>query len=301
MNFNRGKQNLFSQPGSWWAGLLALFLVTPLFGQPSAAARDSTVERITLEEGTVLVGYVVQEDAGTIQFVTLSGMTLEVEKRQIRKREQLSGKMIQGRFWRDDPNSTRLFFGPTARPLKAGQGYFSVIQIFFPFAAVGVTDFIAIGGGVSLIPGVSSQLVYLAPKITPVSTEEFSLSGGVLYLALPDNEEDAGIAYGVSSFGSSNSSLSFGLGWGFSGDDFADKPIIYMGGELRISPAMKLLSENWFIPDSDVDFTSFGVRFFGEHLAADIALVYPLGADTKGFPFFPLVGFAYNFTPPANK
>ncbi|OPX31797.1 hypothetical protein B1H10_08340 [candidate division KSB1 bacterium 4484_188] len=82
------------------------------------------------------------------------------------------------------------------------------------------------------------------------------------------------------------------MGWGFAGDDFAEKPVVMIGGEVRTSHKTKLISENWLIPDSDVNLLSFGIRFFGENLAADFALIYPTAADMDGFPFFPwkLVG-----------
>lgn len=105
--------------------------------------------------------------------------------------------MVRGELWRTDPNHTRLLFAPTARALKAGQGYFSVYEIFFPFVAVGVTDFFTLSGGFSLFPGVESQLLYIAPKITPVHLEKFDLAAGVLYIKIPEEDEGAGILYSV--------------------------------------------------------------------------------------------------------
>ena len=46
----------------------------------------------------------------------------------------------------------------------------------------------------------------------------------------------------------------------------------------------------------DVHLLSGGIRFFGENLAADFALIFPLtGEGIEGFPFLPWIGFAYNF------
>ncbi|HGY57063.1 MAG TPA: hypothetical protein ENK44_15245 [Caldithrix abyssi] len=58
----------------------------------------------------------------------------------------------------------------------------------------------------------------------------------------------------------------------------------------------KLISENWIFVGGDVHLLSGGIRFFGENLAADFALIFPLmGEGIKGFPFLPWIGFAYNF------
>jgi hypothetical protein len=163
--------------------------------------------------------------------------------------------------------------------------------------AVGITDFLSISGGMSLFPGTSSQLLYVAPKITPVHLEKFDFSAGALYISIPEEVEDAGIAYGVSTYGSEKASFTFGLGWGFTTGELENKPIIVLGGDVRLSDNFTLLTENWIPPDSDFALISLGLRFFGENLAADFGLVYPAGVDIGGFPFIPWLGFAYNFGP----
>ena len=43
---------------------------------------------------------------------------------------------------------------------------------------------------------------------------------------------------------------------------------------------------------------SFGIRFFGERLSADLGFFYPMSEGegiSEGFPFIPWLGFAYNF------
>ncbi len=147
----------------------------------------------------------------------------------------------------------------------------------------------------SLFPGADEQLLYVAPKVTPINVENFGVAAGVLYIKVPDEDNAAGIVYGVGTYGNGNSSATFGLGFGFAGGDFADKPVVVIGGEHRISNSIKLISENWIIPESDTVPLTFGVRFFGSNLAADFALLFPAGADIEEFPFIPWIGFAYNF------
>ena len=53
-----------------------------------------------------------------------------------------------------DPNYSRLLFGPTGRPLKKGDGYFSDYELAFPGVAVGITDNLSIAGGISIVPGI---------------------------------------------------------------------------------------------------------------------------------------------------
>ncbi len=275
--------------------VFTLILLCPGLSYCQQPSTQKDVYQIELKDGSLVVGTILFEDETSIRFRTLSQVEMVLQKDQIVRKKKVSGQIVEGQLWRSDPNQTRLFFAPTGRALKAGQGYFSVYEIFFPFVAVGITDFLAIAGGMTLVPGMESQAIYVAPKLTPLSVKNFDFSIGALYARIPNEDEGAGIVYGVGTVGTPKTSLTIGAGFGFSGADFEDKPILLLGGEVQISRSAKVLSENWIIPDSEGQLLSLGVRFFGEKIAVDFGLIYPLGADTSGFPFLPWVGFAYNF------
>ena len=252
--------------------------------------------KIELKDGSALIGKIITEDEKEVSFKTLSNIEIKIPIDQIVKRKIISSKIVKGKVWNTDPNKTRLFFAPTGKALKAGNGYFSAYEIFFPFFAIGVTDFFTIAGGISLIPGADEQVIYFAPKITPYETDNFSISGGVLYIQIPDASSGVGVLYGVSSYNYKDvSSITIGLGYGFSGGDFTDKPVLVLGWENRVSKSLKIISENWFFFGGEIHPISFGLRFFGKNLAADFGLIYPAGTDIKGFPFIPWLGLTYNF------
>jgi hypothetical protein len=141
--------------------LLLLFSCCILFSSVAYPRQDSTiseVHKIYLKDGSVLVGNIQSENDSLLTFKTLANMELSIARDQILKRETTSGTLVRGEFWRRDPNQSRLLFAPTARPLKAGQGYISFYEIFFPFVAVGITDFLSISGGMSLFPGTDGGL-----------------------------------------------------------------------------------------------------------------------------------------------
>jgi hypothetical protein len=280
--------------------LLLLTCIMVMVPKVTSAQQDTTVQRkllrIVLKDGSELIGNVSDEDSTSMSFTTLSGIPMAIPRGQVKTMQVLSGGIVAGEYRHVDPNQTRLFFAPTGRTLKGGEGYFSAYEIFFPFLAIGVTDFLNLAGGISLVPGASSQIFYLAPRVRFAQLGNLHLSGGVLYINLTgEGEEGVGIAYGVGTFGTSNEALTVGLGWGFAQGELQNKPILLIGGELRASNTVKFISENWIPPNSDIVWLSIGVRFFGENLAADIALVHPAGSKMTGFPFIPWLGFAYNF------
>lgn len=277
--------------------IILILLIIIIIPESIFAQHDTTeIEMVQLEltDGSNIVGDIIEEDENTILIRTLSNLEIRVPKENIIERKIIKGQIEEGEFWHSDPNQTRMFFAPTGKALKQGEGYFSVYEIFFPFIAVGVTDWFTLAGGMTLIPGAESQAFYIAPKITPIQITNLDASLGVIYLSVPESSEGAGIVYGVATYGTEKATLTLGMGFGFSGEDFTDKPIIVVGGELRVSKSIKLLSENWLVLSGDVSLFSLGMRFFGESLAADFGLFFS-SEMSEGFPFLPWLGFAYNF------
>ncbi len=282
--------------------LCLLFPSSAISGPPGVEPDTSDTEkvyRLNLRDGSELYGAVVAETVDSLTFKTVSGLTLTVARKQVKSIDGLTGRVIDGEYRRVDPNRTRLLLAPTGRPLRAGQGYISAYEIFFAFLSVGVTDFLSFAGGMTLLPGAEDQLFFLAPKLTlPLHSEAVNIGAGVVYGNIfSSNSSGAGIVYGVGTFGSQYAAVTVGLGYGFAGGEFASKPVFVLGGETQVSSNIKLVTENWFPAGTDFKLLSFGIRFFGEHLAADLGFMYPLSDEggMSGFPFFPWVGFAYNF------
>lgn len=261
------------------------------FIDPSRLAEqtDSTIVRLELIGGSVLIGIVMAEDSTSITLNLLSNIETTFNKNLIIKREIVSANIQKGQYWIPDPNSTRLFFAPTGRGLKSGDGYFAVYEILFPMVAVGIADYFTLAGGISLVPGSSEQIIYFAPKITFYQNENFAVSIGDFLVKFPNDSESLNIFYSVGTASFKKGAITLGVGLETNSND----PIFLIGGELRISRYTKIITENWFIADSDFNFASLGLRFLGENLAADFAFVIPLGSDD--IVFIPWIGFAYNF------
>ena len=209
----------------------------------------------------------------------------------------------KGEFWFANPNITRLFFAPTARMLKQGKGYFSDYYLFFPGFAYGITDRFTLGGGLSIFPGVdmNDQLFFVAPKFGLVQEKTFSFAMGALLVRIPgdddvfqDDPEVAGILYGVTTFGQPDASLTAGLGYGFVDGNLADRPMVMIGGEKRLTRRTAFVTENWIFPGIDEPLISYGIRFFGKRLSVDLGLINTIG-DGAIFPGVPYIDFVVQF------
>ncbi len=266
---------------------------------PPAVVVSDTVMEIRLVDGSILYGRIVAADGERITIATESGARTEVSRSQIASVRASTSRLVNGERWTEDPNATRLFFGPTGRAIGRGTGYFAVYELLMPFLSYGITDRISISGGTPVIPGLIGELMYVAPKVTVVSRPGVDLAAGVLAFYVPEEDVSLGLFYGVSTFGSSDKALTVGVGLPFitGGEDFVDRIVVMLGGEARMSQRTKFITENYFVPGESGALVSGGVRFFGERLSADAGLGLAVGPDGGGC-CLPIVNFVYSFGRP---
>ncbi|MCK4696555.1 MAG: hypothetical protein KAT74_12365, partial [Candidatus Cloacimonetes bacterium] len=123
-------------------------------GVVSLEIPDSTqVQILTVEDGSSFIGRIIEIAEEEIKFKTKYGVLtfsiFEITEVKLVPEDRFK----EGKYWFPNPNATRLFFAPTARMLKKGEGYFADYFIIFPTFTFGITNNITIGGGFSIIPG----------------------------------------------------------------------------------------------------------------------------------------------------
>lgn len=274
---------------------------------------------ITITNGTEIYGRILSEDSLFIFVKTVEEKQVKIAKELIKKIETLeeaelrkineakadsislalsdSSKIPERR----DANLHRMFIFPTARSLKTGEGYISLSELFLSFGAIGIEELIILGGGMSIFPEKNpNQFYYFSPKITPINTENFSLSAGVFFCNNIENPRGGkifsngfGVIYGMGTYGNENMSITYGLGWSYSGKEIRDKPFSILGGELRLKGNVKLITENWIFHYSLYAFGITGFRFLGKHFSGDLALIYPYNRELSFL--IPWLTIAYHF------
>ena len=314
IHYDRGAFRMSMSPSSWIA--VAAALIGAIWTSPLAAQRTSldsvrmndttVVHALTLIDGSRIIGRITSVTADSVRIASAVA-SVTVARRTVRQVSQYPAKALRnGELWADNPHATRLIFGPTAIPLRKGEGYFSDFWIFLISSAVGVTDRFTIGGGMSLIPGIdiNENIFFILPKLTVVSRPTFTLAVGGLAahvgigssddLSVNDNRS-LGVLYGVATTGSRESNLSLGVGWGYVGGALSERPVVTLGGQHRVSRRIALISENWFLPfdDSNGSVVSYGLRFIGEKIAVDLAFATLL--KEAFFPGVPLLGFTIKY------
>jgi hypothetical protein len=272
----------------------AIFLVWTTIAV--AAPRDSqspyvqTVYELMLKDGSRVYGQVEAESETEVVFRTTSGAALTTSKARILSLRPVVGRMIRGEFRREDPNGTRLAFGPTGRAVPKGQAYLGVYQGLAPFVQVGVTDRFSVGAGTPLIFAIDDwdRPYWVTPKLQVFAGNGNYASVGLLHAFAGD--DSAGIGYGVFTKETSGGAFTLGAGAAYSSNG-VQSAVAMVGGEAPVGRSIKWITENYVWDGTVV--SSGGFRFFGEKLAADLVLAI---AFTDGSVFaFPVVNFVYRF------
>ncbi len=279
--------------------LVAVLLVPASHAHDSGDAHVDLLVSISLVDDTQLEGIIIQETATYVFVETLAGLEVKVPRASIVAIE----KRHAGAFFRPDPNYSRLMFSPTGRPLRRGDRYFFNHYVFFPGMAYGLTDHFTLSGGVSFIPGLGldDQVLSVAPKFGLYASDEVALSAGVLYMHVAGDA--GGMAFVVGTKGTPDKSFTCGIGLGYIAEegedvDFAEHPVLLLGGNLRLSKSMALVSENWLITGGDFQLDQqplgLALRFLSSKIAVDVGAIIVGEVVKEGFPI-PWLSFVYNF------
>ena len=257
---------------------------TGRIGTPDSLGQMYSVE---LRTGTSFIGQLVARRAGEYEFQTTDLGRITVQQANIKSMQPLTSDQA-GKGWEPVGNGTRIFFAPTARTLRKGEGYVQDIDIIFLGANYGITDNISMGVLVPIIPGSGFTVVALTPKVGFSVTEKFSAGGGVLFAS--DFETSGGIAYGVGTYGSADQNVTLGLGYLFAEGEVESSPVVVVGGATRVSRRLSLLNETYFFDGGLLGLA--GIRIAATRISGSLGILY--GTDVGGiYPAY--LEVAYRF------
>ena len=260
---------------------------------PARIAVSDTLVEVRLSDGSTLFGRVVEARDERIVLETEAGARVELSRGQIRSLRPMAGT-VRGGVVGGGPARHPALLCPHGRSLRAGEGYFGVYELFFPFVTYGVSDRFTLAGGTPIIPGVIGEFAYVGPKVLLVSAPRMQISAGV-FAGIFDGGT-AGIAT-ASAPGATGQRRHRGrrLGvhhWG-RGRRRRQQAAGDAGRRVPHRQAHQVHHENYFVFGEEGALVSGGLRFFGDRLSADAGagLVY---ADTERSAASP-INFVYSF------
>lgn len=281
---------------------IAFFLFLNISSLVKAQTSDSTLIRIETTDGNEFIGNIVSEEVDQIIIETKKLGRITIKKADIKSQTEVKASQLKdGKLWFDNPQSTRYFWAPNAYGLKKGEGYYQNIYVLWNQFSVGVTDNFSLGAGVIplfLFGGTPTPVFATAKFSIPLRKEKINLGGGaIIGTVLGEDLGGFGIVYSVSTFGSRDNNVTFGIGYGFADGEFGQSPLINISGLSRISSRGYFISENYIvISDGDIGgIISLGGRWLIKKASLDFLLVIPYGGDIGAFVAFPVIGFAIPF------
>jgi len=261
------------------------------------------IKRITLKDGSELIGQIVEEDADKIRFKTSGGVEMEINRDLIEKIEDLEPKVeavseiSKGKYQVGDHE---LLIMPTAYTMEDGQAYFSNYELFilnFSYAPTSSTHISVL----MLFPIVSEfvETISFGVKQKYLNSENVKGALGATYTPKPSL-----VTIGtVFSIGSGPDGFHAGISMANSlerEDENKDKwEWIYMFGyRVDVSQKISLVAEytnfSAAVEENFNGLLSLGVRFRGVNNTWDLAGIRPL-ESTGDFIFFPLLKATFLF------
>jgi|GEM_PF-963409 len=231
---------------------------------------------IDTRDGTAFIGRLVGMTLTSLDFDSPTLGKVTAQRADVTRVETLNASqpsttvgLVRKRY--DIGNGNRLFFGPTGRGLRKGEGTLQDIDLYLVGANYGISDYLSIGGYLSLLPGLplNQQLLMFTPKLSLPIKEDVHFGVGLLYINVPyetvnsnTSSIGAGIGYGAFTYGTADNNLTLGIGYGFVEGEIGKTPLLMVGGQTRVSKLISLISENYIVADIEAGMAGlYGLKF----------------------------------------
>lgn len=224
---------------------------------------------VELRSGTSFVGTLTAITDQALTFDTRDLGSVTVQRSNLRQLTPLAAEQAR-RGYDDVGNGTRLFFAPTARNLRKGEGYVQDIDVYLIGGNYGITNNISVGVLLPVFPGLELNVFAVTPKVSVPVSEKFNLGAGVLYASAFGY--GAGIGYGVATYGSADTNLTAGLGYAFAKGETSSTPVVVVGGAVRVSRRLFLVDETYFVQQGVGGL--LGVRLAANRASGSLGMVY---------------------------
>lgn len=145
-------------------------------------------------------------------------------------------------------HSSRYLFGPSAIPLRKGEGYYHNVMILMNGVQYGITDHFSMGGGIIGPIGYHVNMKYG----TQVGKNTYVAVGGMGVCTVFGLDWGVGCAFGSVTYGDRQTNATLTMGYGgiknYNGWSVTSRPIINLSGVARITDGFSLITENYLIP-----------------------------------------------------
>lgn len=236
------------------------------FGQAptdSVAVIDSTLYKVSTNDGNELIGYILKQDAREVLIRTLDNKDFYVQNYAVKKIEKVERIELnnKGEFVGEDKFATRYFLTTNGLPLKKGQHYMQW-NWFGPDIQFSITDRLGLGVMTTWfatpILGTAKYSVSLGKNVQGCVG---AIAGSSSWLSFPSIDFRAGLILPFTSvsFGNRKSNLALSGGYGAVGFDgnWEGRFLCSLGGMTKIGKKVSLVFDSFIIPPIKRTYTNF--------------------------------------------
>ncbi len=246
-----------------------------------------TVYKLVFNDGSEINCNITSFDSIYVQFKALAGFSGSAKLSELEKIVKVKGTWENNKFSKINPHETRLLLSPTGKNLSAGSVYFSSSEIFFWMLSIAPTNFFTFGIGLPIIYSFRFNTFYGYVKFHIIDYMGFDISAGSLGILYDSNFEYA--PFEVITYSGNKFSITTGLY-----NNINHSSILFVGGEIKLSNRSSIVTENWIIPESEINLYSFAIRYKGDNFSSDIGF-FNAWEVRNGFPFMPWISLNYSF------
>lgn len=263
--------------------LVTLILIITTVSAQVGLNRSGELVRLTMSDGTRVTGRIEMVTPESVQLFTAYFGLVDLPQKEITSVKYLSDYSTSDSVYNMvNPNASRHFFSPTAIPLHKREGYYQNFYVAFNMLNWGLTDHFSMG--IAAVPFVwfiedGFNLLLTAKYGYPIA-DKLHIGTGLIAGILPA-EAYGGIGYGLITYGSKNSNITAGAGYGYlitdySSPEYQDEEktvVLNLAGMVRLSEHIGLVSENWYFTQQDLLLISYGGRYIGDKISIDVGFV----------------------------
>ncbi|NVO19019.1 MAG: hypothetical protein HXX13_04930 [Bacteroidetes bacterium] len=284
--------------------IMFLFFLLSLLQEKGTCqqAEDSTkLYQLKAMDGNEYLGILQVEDSSGVSIKTAKLGLLFFPRSEIKSLVKIEPKrLINGKVWFENPQSSRYLWAPNGYGLHKGEGYYQNIWVLYNQFSYGITDNFSIGAGVLPLFFFSSDVtpIWIIPKFSiPVVRDKFNVGVGILAARLVGQNTGLGIVYGTGTLGNRDRNISLGMGYGYIDGSLAKLPMWNLSFMYRVGMKGYLVSENYLFTGNNYSLAllSFGGRVFIKVVGLDFGLVLPRSGNIKTFIAIPWFGFTVPF------
>lgn len=255
---------------------------------PTAPPTEITGQTYAVElvSGTSFIGVLTASGPEELSFQTKELGLLTLRRANIKQLSLLTSEQAR-RGYDYQGNGNRLFFAPTARNLRRGEGTVQTIDIFLLGVNYGITDNISLGTLFTWVPQAGGDNFFgLTPKISFPVNERLRLGAGALLVFQRDNNFT--FTYANATYGSADNNLTAGVGYAFIQGKYVNTPVFLLGGARRVSRRVSLLNETYILSVNDrYERATFvggiaGLRVAGQRLSGSLGVMYGFTSFNSG-------------------